>query len=451
MSTHDAIKPFNLRRWFALLSPVVIGFIGLVNAWVITSFLNNHLFQREALVSREFVQNILVSDGSLGYLAHPDDAMLKGRFSDTVKHLSNMRDVLRANVYGRDGVVLWSSDPDLIGKRFDDNDELEDAMAGQLVVHSGHIDRTSKQEHLGLHPATQFFVESYIPILAPENGRVVGVVELYKAPLALTEAINEGRLQVGLAAVAGALALYLCLFGLIRRADALIHQQHARLLESETLAVVGELTASVAHNLRNPLSSIRSSAELALESPTEDCSEPARDIIREVDRITKRITQLLRLSGRDVLSKEIVDLSELLEVCVEDHQQAYQLNGHTLELETRVGSARVSADTALLQQVFHSLLSNAAEAMVGPGRCRIALGREGDADWRIEISDEGQGLAPEVAAQVFRPFFTTKPQGLGLGLPIAKRIIERFGGTLSIHSEPGHGSTVTIVLPGIAP
>ena len=179
MSTHDAIKPFNLRRWFALLSPVVIGFIGLVNAWVITSFLNNHLFQREALVSREFVQNILVSDGSLGYLAHPDDAMLKGRFSDTVKHLSNMRDVLRANVYGRDGVVLWSSDPDLIGKRFDDNDELEDAMAGQLVVHSGHIDRTSKQEHLGLHPATQFFVESYIPILAPENGRVVCVVELY--------------------------------------------------------------------------------------------------------------------------------------------------------------------------------------------------------------------------------------------------------------------------------
>jgi signal transduction histidine kinase len=100
-----------------------------------------------------------------------------------------------------------------------------------------------------------------------------------------------------------------------------------------------------------------------------------------------------------------------------------------------------------LQQVFYSLLSNASEAMPKDGHCCVRL-RNADGDsLRIDISDEGTGLAPEAASQVFRPFFTTKPQGLGLGLPIARRIVERFGGTVSFSSRPGTGSTVTVLLP----
>jgi signal transduction histidine kinase len=448
MTENETQKPFNLLRWFAWLSPIAILVIALANAWLISNFLNNHLFQREATVSRDFVQNILLSDDSLEYLSRPDDPVLKSRFINTRDHLSNMRDVLRANVYSTDRAVLWSTDPQLVGQRFAENEELDEAMAGKLVVHAGRIDsEKTKEEHVGLDPSIRFFVESYIPIVRPGNGGIVGVVELYKAPLALTEAIQEGQLQVGLAAVVSALALYLCLFGLIRRADGIIKCQHAQLLETETLAVVGELTSSVAHNIRNPLSSIRSAAELTLESPNEDCTEQARDIIREVDRISGRITELLRLSEKNVQRVESVDLSALLLECVSEHRPRFEQRGQSLELSTDVGIARITADPALLKQVFYSLLSNATEAMSAAGHCVVRMGEVDRHRWRIEITDKGAGLAPDAAAQVFRPFFTTKPQGLGLGLPLAKRIIERFGGTITFGSQLGIGSRMTILLP----
>lgn len=217
----DSTRPFNLLRWFAWLSPVVIAITALANGWQISSFLNNHLFQREAAVSRDFVQNILLSDGSLEYLAQPGDVALAKRFVNTTEHLSNLRDVLRANVFSRDGTVIWSSDRDLIGRRFSDNDELEEAMRGELVVNAGRItaDNRQKPEHVGLNPQVEFFVETYIPIVRPGTSQVVGAVELYKAPLALTQAIEEGRLMVAAAALASGLVLYLSLFWLIRRAD----------------------------------------------------------------------------------------------------------------------------------------------------------------------------------------------------------------------------------------
>jgi signal transduction histidine kinase len=447
LPANNTNKPFNLLRWFAWLSPVAIIAIAVANAWLISNFLNNHLFQRDAAVSRDFIQNILVADGSLEYLVRPDDPALQERFRGTIEHFSNMRDVLRANIYSRDRTLLWSTNAQLIGRRFATNEELDEAMEGKLVVHAGRIDGSQKDEHVGMDPSTQFFVESYIPVIRPTDGVVVGAVELYKAPLALTQAIQEGQFQVGLAAVLSALALYLCLFGLIRRADTTIKRQHSQLLETQTLAVVGELTSSVAHNIRNPLSSIRSAAELALESPKEDCSEQARDIIRDVDRISRRITELLRLSGRDVQLVETVDLLAMLQECVADQRGAFSQRSQTLALDSEVDAARLSADPSLLQQVFYSLLSNASEAMPKDGHCCVRL-RNADGDsLRIDISDEGTGLAPEAASQVFRPFFTTKPQGLGLGLPIARRIVERFGGTVSFSSRPGTGSTVTVLLP----
>lgn len=441
-------KPFNLLRWFAWLSPVVIALTALANAWLISSFLSNHLFQREAAISREFVQNILLSDGSLEYLAHPADAALAQRFRNSIEHLSNMRDVLRANVFSADRSILWSSDRQLIGRRFADNDELEEAMTGELVVHAGRIsaDSRQKREHEGLNPSVEFFVESYIPILRAGNGQVVGVVELYKAPLALTEAIRAGRLQVGLAALVSALVLYLTLFWLVRRADSTIKRQHAQLLEAETLAVIGELASAVAHNIRNPLASIRSAAELALASPGEDCTEQSCDIVREVDRISARINELLRLSGNERPRSETVDLGLLLQQCIADSTPMFASRGHSLSLAAQVDNVAVAVDPVMLQQVFHSIFSNAAEAMTEHGVCQVTLDAAGPSLLRVVVADAGSGVSPEALRQVFRPFFTTKPQGMGLGLPLARRIVERFGGTLSLHSA-GRGTTVTLLLP----
>lgn len=443
--------PFQLLRWFAGLSAVVIVLIAVANAWVVTRFLTDQLFKREAEVARDFVQNIMVSDGTIDYLRHSVDPKVSEHFKNTVTHLGNMRDVLRANVYGTDRTVIWSSDPKLVGRRFTDNEDLEHAMGGRLEVESGRIspDVRPKREHEGLSPSVQFFVETYIPVFDPSNQQVVGVVELYKAPLALTEAIEEGERQVAVAALGGAVALFLSLFWLIRRADRTMRAQHAKLLEAGTVAALGELASSVAHNIRNPLASIRSSAELSLELPAEQRAECSRDIIREVDRISARITELLRLSNQGVPTSRPIDVVGLLRSCVADHKNTFQRNRKVLSLESHTAQAVVQADSHLLQQVFDSLLSNAAEAMPAGQRCDVSVRDTDSRSVRIEVKDGGAGMSPEVLAHVFRPFFTTKPQGLGLGLPLAKRIVEGLGGVLRITSHPGEGTTVCIDLPKV--
>ncbi len=449
MPTGKRTRPFDLLRWFAWLSPLLIAGIALANAWIISSFLNDQLFQREAGITRDFVQNILVADGSLEYLSRPTDQLLKERFRNTADHLSNMRDVLRANVFNGAGTIIWSSDQRLVGQRFADNDELEAAMSGELVVHAGQISAShrEKTEHVGIDPSIHFFVESYIPVRRPASGEIVGVIELYKAPLALTQAIQAGRRQVLLTALGSALVLYLGLFWLIRRADAIIKQQHARLLDAETLAVVGELTSSVAHNLRNPLSSIRSSAELALESPGEDCSAEARDIIREVDRISDRVAELLAFSATHEPQPTPVDLRELLEACCADHRPAFERRAQHLSFRCEADAPVIKGDPPLLRQAIHSLLSNASEAMGEGGRCEVSVHPEGRKAFRIDIADTGSGLTPDAQAQIFRPFFTTKPKGLGLGLPLAKRIVERFGGTIRIGAAKHAGTLISITFP----
>lgn len=443
--------PFQLLRWFAGLSAVVIVLIAMANAWVVSRFLTSQMFKREGEISRDFVQNILVSDGTLAYLRHSDDPQVIEHFKNTVTHLANMRDMLRANVYGIDRTVVWSSDPTMVGRRFTDNDDLEHAMAGKLEVESGRIshEALSKREHIGLSPSVQFFVETYIPVVDPSDNQVVGVVELYKAPLALTEAIEEGERQVAIAALGGAVALFVSLFWLIRRADRTMREQHTKLLEAGTVAALGELASSVAHNIRNPLASIRSSAELGLELPPEQSADCSRDIIREVDRISARITELLRLSNQGVQASQPVDVVSVLRNCVSDHKITFQRSRKTLSLESHIAKAVVQADSHLLQQVFDSLLSNAAEAIPPGERCDVTVRETDSRTVRIEVKDGGPGMTPEVLAHIFRPFFTTKPQGLGLGLPLAKRIVEGLGGVLQIDSRPGEGTTVCIDLPRI--
>lgn len=452
----DRPAPFRLTRWFAVLGAVVIGALAWANAWVISSFLTDQLFQREASLSREFVQNVLVSDGSLGYLRHPTDAALRARFEGSAAHLTNMRDTLRTNVYGADRVVLWSSDRQLAGRRFDHNDELDEAMHGRLVVHAGRIgsDERGKPEHVGLSPSASFFIETYIPVVDPDTGQLAGVVELYKAPIALSQAIEDGQRRVALVALVGALALYLSLSWLVRRADRTMQLQRKQLIEAETLAAVGEMATAVAHNIRNPLASIRSSAELALELPDEHGEECAHDILRETDRLSARITELLRLANQGGAEARQVTLGALLAGCVAEQAERVERRGQRVVFDNRAPQATTQADPQLLQQVVHSLLANAAEAMAGvpdarpaPAETRVTLSAEPRGPAVIEIHDQGPGMTPELQAQVFRPFFTTKPQGLGLGLPFARRIVQRLGGQLALVSAPGQGTTVRIELP----
>jgi signal transduction histidine kinase len=448
-SVQIAPNPFNLLRWFSLASLAVIAVIAAVNAWLLSDFLTKRMLEREAHVTRDVVQNLLTAEGSYEYLVSPGDPDLAKRFRGSIDHFAAMKDVLRNNVYSRDKVVLWSSDSQLIGKRFGENDELDDALKGELVVNSGRISREErkKPEHVGLHPGSDFFVEIYIPVRNPQGTRVLGVVEIYKAPVELTAAITEGRRQVWLTALGGAVLLYLTLHWIVRRADQTIRRQHNRLLEAEALSLVGELASSVAHNIRNPLASIRSSAELALEMKGHDCSEQARDIISTVDRVEDWMRELLLFTRSEPDARGPVDALPLLRRCFDEFRTEFERRRLSGTVSSEVVNTRVNADPMLLGHALHSVVANAIDATPEGGRIEGRVAANAAGRVTILVSDTGHGIAREHMSRMFRPFFTTKAHGLGLGLAQVRRAVERFGGEVRIESAPGSGTTVTLELP----
>jgi len=173
MAPQVVAPPLNLRRRFAINSLGVITIIALGLGWLMSHILTERMLQREGEVSMDFIQNLLVTDRSAQYLSNPQDPQNQERFLASMAHIASMSEPVRANAYQTDGTVVWSTDQSLVGRRFPVNDELDDALAGQLVVHSGTLDSgdPTKSEHVGLAQRARFYVESYIPIVDPQTKR----------------------------------------------------------------------------------------------------------------------------------------------------------------------------------------------------------------------------------------------------------------------------------------
>ena len=442
----DHRAPFNLLRRFAVVSLGVIGAIAVVNSLLLSEYVMQRMLTREAQITSEFMLNILQADGSIGYLTRQNDPELEKRFTGSLEHFITMPDVRRINLYSADRTILWSTERGIIGRRFDDNKELDEALRGELVVEGGRITASErdKPEHVGLNKDSAFFVETYIPVRAANRPEVLGVFELYKAPAALTAAIEAGQRQVWLSALAGALALYLTLFWLVLSADRRIREQRNRLIENETMSAVGELASSVAHNIRNPLASIRSSAELLVEHGQAQDREPAQDIVASVDRIEGWLRDLLSFSRLERAQTSKVDAGAVLQACFASHARGFSYR----KIEPRVtldGTAYVSAEPALLGHVLHSIVANAIEATPPGGRVSGSV-HAVNGKVEIRISDTGGGIPADQLGRIFGPFFTTKAQGLGIGLTLAYRIIERFGGHIDVQSAPGAGTEFILTL-----
>jgi signal transduction histidine kinase len=245
--------------------------------------------------------------------------------------------------------------------------------------------------------------------------------------------------------------IYTTLFWIVRRANKLILSQQRKLVDAETMAAMGELASAVAHSIRNALASIRSSAEIALEDEPAVAREAATDIMLETDRLDKWVRDLLRYArGEPGLSEE-VRVRDAVATCLRGLESAMTQQHVDLDVEVAADLPAVKVDAAPIEQVLNSLITNALDAMPNGGRLSIRgkLDRGRDIV-ELRIADTGHGVSQASAAQLFRPYFTTKRSGLGLGLALSRRIIERYGGTLRLESVENHGATVTMRLPAAA-
>lgn len=225
-----------------------------------------------------------------------------------------------------------------------------------------------------------------------------------------------------------------------------LQQEIAR---SRRLASIGSLAAGVAHEIRNPLSSIKGFATYFRERYRDNAedAETAEVMIREVDRLNRVITQLLDFARPLTLTRIPIAPQALVRQAIKMIESQAREGGITVtaELPSGIGAAPLDADR--IGQVLLNLCLNALAAMAAGGTLRIALAQP-EPDWiRIEIADSGAGIPAADLPRVFDPYFTTKPAGTGLGLPIVQKIVEAHGGSIALASEPGKGTTATLLLP----
>jgi signal transduction histidine kinase len=450
---NQQLTKFEFKRNFAILSLLCIVIIGSASALLMLRFLTSHILERDALVTMEFIQSVVDigrEDSGVDLFSLPSPAQ-QDRVAELVAPIAYAADVLRATVYASDGTVAWSTDPNLIGNYFSDNPDLERALAGELVFNFVERDESEKIEHDYFPNDVTAFVESYFPIHDPTGTEVIGVVEVYRAPSVLIDAVASGRWMVWGAVATAGLLLYFSLFWIVHRANALMNYQQERLAESEIFSAIGEMASAVAHGVRNPLASIRSSAELSLEEDDPATSrEIAQDIIAEADRMENWLRELIRFAHPKHEEFARVELSNLIRSCVAGFAKAMRKQGVQLELSIEDPVRPIRGDSALLEQLLNNVISNALEAMPNGGRLAISL-RTTQNGKSVEfiVADTGHGIPKTQLKQVFKPFTTTKKGGFGLGLLLVKRICERHNGTIDLSSDVGRGTSVFLRFPGM--
>ncbi len=222
------------------------------------------------------------------------------------------------------------------------------------------------------------------------------------------------------------------------------------LVTKKQMAAVGELAAAIAHEVRNPLAVIVNAVAGLRRSAVrdEDRTMLLGIVDEEAARLNRLVTDLLRFARPVSVKRSPVSLLEL----ANRSRSSAMLDGHQIHVQMDDDPAlqTVWVDPSLFRLVFDNLVENACQAMKTGGTVQIVVQRgqlRGEPAVRIEISDSGQGMEQGVRERALHPFFTTRPSGTGLGLPIVHRIVEAHGGEIQLDSAEGHGTTVTLLLP----
>ncbi len=454
-------EQFDLLRWFTLASFFIIAAVALGLGYISTRFVVTESVERDALLTAQFVQAIGEAEmrhadispaRTMGEMLDPrqdnnypdvDPASHVSARTEFLDHVEHLPDILLATVYALDRTVIWSTNAELIGVHIDDDDELDESFEMRVPVSSSYhkIDDERPEQRL-LREPKYLFIENYIPMFNADKSKVIAMVEIYKEPSDLVDRIDRGFASIWAATCFGGAAIFLALFWIVRRAAKLLQSQQQQLISNETFVALGEMSSAVAHSLRNPLATIRSSAELAQEVASPGAQRNIGDIISQVDRMSRWVRELL-VSLRPMNDDEAVDLV----LAVEDTLGAFDALIRRNGVEVRFSPQNclpVVSQKVLLTQILNSLFANALEAMPKGGVLSIEFESPQPDSVRMTLSDTGKGMSASQQQLVFKPFFTTKQGGLGVGLALVKRIMERFQGSVVLTSREQEGTRVSL-------
>ncbi len=239
-----------------------------------------------------------------------------------------------------------------------------------------------------------------------------------------------------------------------------LHRLQTGLARTDKLASMGQMTASIMHEIGNPMAAIKTKIQVALEEEEADRDYEAllSEVIEEVDRLVAFLRSFPRLSQLPDLLLQEVSVGEVVRGMVTLVSPELRSHGVTLDVDIGENIPAISGDVNQLRHLLINLILNAAQASPGGGtvlvKARRAVpgfethGVSGGA--RIEVVDHGVGMTEEMLAKIWEPFFTTKPDGTGLGLAICRQIVQEHGGSIQVRNGPHGGTVVTLIFPGAA-
>jgi len=232
--------------------------------------------------------------------------------------------------------------------------------------------------------------------------------------------------------------------------------EERRHLESAHSRSMQHLSASIAHEIRNPITAAKSLVQQMEEAPTSrENVEYARVALEELQRVERSVSHLLRFARDEELGVTEVSMAEVIDSALETFRDRFERDGIALERQLDT-EGLMRGDPEKLRRVVINLIGNAADALEESGqaepRLEVSMGENlaGTEVW-VRVKDNGPGIEPEVLERLFSPFFTSKANGTGLGLPICRKLVDAHGGRIEVGSEPGEGAAFVLTFPKLRP
>ena len=425
---------------------------------LLTSYENNAILVGDNLNHQVFQNFVIPVNWRYGgiRLRDREQSELMDKIVQNAIHGLNV-DLVNVYDIGK-GVIAYSTDPDLIGKKVRQSLGYKRAIQGERS--SGLISTRDEFWGLGIDfMGGKKTLRTYIPFRVenPYTGLIGigGVFELIQDMSKQYESIVKFQYLVfGLSILIMGL-IFLALLLIVQKAERMIEQRalEQRELESqlhlaERLAALGEMVAGISHEIKNPLGIVRSTAELLGEMPdASDTQKRLSGVIKEEStRLNQIVTEFLDFARPQEPNLQECQLEEIIEKNLSFIRPELEKKGIQVQENLNGRSFRLRADHDLLYRAFLNILINAIHSLQDGGTIDIKVEEDRDA-YRVEIEDTGCGISKENVDKIFNPFFTTKEKGSGLGLSIVRKIIEGHRGTIDIKSVEGQGTKVQVQLP----
>ncbi|MCD6379295.1 hypothetical protein J7M07_02460 [bacterium] len=438
MNKSGALSIF--RNSWMILALLIITAILLSTNWYYYTKTKEHLDNEfgirlqsvASLVSSNLEASLFQFNTDPFYVTLPDTVV------SILKKIQSAYSISNILVLREDGITIFSLNSYLIPS----NDQYPMwNMDYKAIVRA--LEGTSSSTNLYKSPGGTYMKAGYAPIATPgEPSEFVVTVE---ANAAFLKSLQDIKSLLVIITAISIIGIILFISFVLKATGALIKARES-LMRSETLATVGRMTAGIAHEIRNPLFIIRSSAEKLRETNPEQASEIDEFIIEEVDRLNTTLTEYLLFSKDKKAVKQPLDLIKVLNKSLHLVNKGLEQNKPTVKTNFLTDSAPFVGGEKQLIQSFLNILINAIQATSENGKIEILFKNLAD-EYIIEFTDNGGGIPAKTIAKIFEPFYTTKATGSGLGLAIVKKTIEAHNGKIDVRSKINSGTTVTINLP----